>query len=63
MSRAASGINTKLATSARVTRRALRSGTRICPTVRLKPTASMLDTTNTSNATGTAFARSSIAVS
>ena len=45
--RAANGMTTKFATSARVTRRQLRSGATISLTRSPRPMASMLDTTNT----------------
>src|SRR3954470_23196405 len=57
---AASGISRKFASSARKTSFLFRSGARICPTVRLEPTASMLDTTKHSVAIGTALLRSSM---
>src|SRR3954466_1986005 len=52
MRKAPIGIRTKFAISASVTRRTSRKGATICLTVRLNPTASMLDTTNTSTVIG-----------
>src|SRR4051795_3937177 len=60
MAIAASGISRKFASSARKTSLLFRSGARICPTVRLEPTASMLDTTKHSVAIGTALLKSSM---
>src|SRR5205823_12316733 len=57
---APSGIRTKFASSASETTRPLRSGATTCPTVRLTPTASMLDTTNASIAADTALLSSVI---
>src|SRR3954454_11012141 len=60
MTIAASGISRKFASSARKTSLLFRSGARICPTVRLEPTASMLDTTKQRVAIGTALLKSSM---
>jgi len=58
---APTGISTKFANSDIATRRRLRSGAVICPTLSPNPTDNMLDTTKTSVATGTA--RSSAPIS
>ena len=63
MANAASGINTKLASSARKTSLPLRRGAKICRMVRLKPTASILETTKASIVIGTALLRRSIQLS
>src|SRR5437867_2897023 len=63
MASAPNGIRTKFASSASDTSRRLRSGAAICFTVRLKPTASMLETTKTSIVAGTALLRYSICTS
>ena len=60
MAKAPKGIKTKLASNAKETSLPLRNGARICPTVRLKPTASMLEITKTSVVIGTALLRSCI---
>ena len=52
---AASGINTKFASSDKTSSRTLRSGAMICPTVSPNPIANMLDTTNASITMGTNF--------
>src|SRR5678815_1957215 len=52
-------MSTKFASTASVRSLPLRSGVTISRTVRLKPTASMLDTTKVSMAMGTALAKAS----
>src|SRR5947208_1799465 len=59
MARAARGIRTKLASNASATSLRFRKGRSISATVRLRPTASMLETTKASSATGMILARSS----
>ena len=60
MPMAASGISTKLASRESATSLPFLSGASICATVKLKPTASMLDTTKQSIATGTSLLKSSM---
>src|SRR5258705_829206 len=57
---AISGASTKFATSDPATRRGLRNGATISPTVSPEPMPTMLETTNASIAIGTACFRSSI---
>ena len=63
MAKAASGMRTKFASNARQTSLRFRSGSSISLTVRLRPTANMVETTKTRSVIGITLFRNSTCAS